>query len=205
MPRREAVLEELQEVDLAARLRQHVEILVVDVDVAVDVRRRDVLGQDMVIDEVFRAFRAVFEHRAHRRVGIDVRILALDVGILGALEGQLVVDVHEVAFGLADLRVFRAVEDVRLRRRSEVVLDEHLFHGVLDELDGGSLLFLDAVDDALRELFELMLGKCLVDGFEVRLADGVGDLLGIERHDLTRAFLNVLDCHDRNPSSTYCG
>ena len=193
VPRREAVLEELQEVDLAARFRQHVEILVVDMDVAVDVRRRDVLGQDMMVDEVFRSFRTIFEHCAHRRIGVDVRILALDVGVLGTLEGQLIVDVHEVALGVTDLRMFRAIEDVRFRRRGEIVLDEDLFHSILNELDGRRFLPFDAVDDALRELFKLMLRKCLVDGLKIRLADGVGDLLGIKRHDLPRTLLDVLD------------
>ena len=164
-------------------------------DVAIDVRRRDVLGQDVMVNEVLRSFRTIFEHCAHRRIGIDVRILALDVGVLSTLESQLIVDVHEVALGVADLRMLRAIEDVRFRRRGEVVLDEDLFHSILNELDGRRFLPFDAVDDALRELFKLMLRKCLVDGLKIRLADGVGDLLGIKRHDLPRTLLDVLDGH----------
>ena len=169
-------------------------------DVAVDVRRCDIFGQDVMIDEVLRPFRTIFKHRSHRRIGVDICILSLDVGVLGALEGQLVVDVHKIALSVANLRMFRAIEDVRLRRRGEVVLDEHLFHSILNEFNSRRLLPLNAVNDALRELFELLLGKRLVDRLKICLADGVGDLLGIKGHDLPRTFLNIFDGHIYDPS-----
>ena len=45
----EPVLEQLDQVDLAAGLGEHVEVLVVDVNIPVDVGLGDVLGQDVVV------------------------------------------------------------------------------------------------------------------------------------------------------------
>ena len=87
VPCAEPALEKLEQVDLAAGFREHIEILIVDVNVAVDVRRGNVFGQHIVVDEILRAFRTIFEHGSHGGIRINIRILALDVHIARVLEG----------------------------------------------------------------------------------------------------------------------
>ena len=98
-----AVVEQLEQVNLAAGLGQHVKILVVDMDVAVDVGGGNVLGQDIVVDEIFGPLRPILEHGAHGGVGVDVGVFPLNVGVLGVGKGQLLVNVHQVRLALADL------------------------------------------------------------------------------------------------------
>ena len=65
MARAESVLEKLYQVDLAACLGEHIEILIVDVDVTVDMSLCDVLRKHIVIYVVLGTFRAILEHCAH--------------------------------------------------------------------------------------------------------------------------------------------
>ena len=78
----ESVLEKLYEVDLAACLCEHVEILVVDVDVSVDMSLGDVFRKYIVVYKLLSTFRTILEHGAHRCVAVDVGVLPLDVRVL---------------------------------------------------------------------------------------------------------------------------
>ena len=70
-------VEQLDQINLAASFRQRVEIHVVDVDVAAAVRLRNVRGQYICIVEALRTLRAVFQHRAHRGIGVNICVLTL--------------------------------------------------------------------------------------------------------------------------------
>ena len=72
-----AVVEQLDEIDLAAGLRQGVEVLVVDVDLPVGVGLGDVGRDNVLVVEALGALRAVLEHGAHGGVGVDVGVLPL--------------------------------------------------------------------------------------------------------------------------------
>ena len=146
-----AALEELQKIDLAAGLGEHVEIHVVDMNVAVYMGGGDVLGQDAVNDEILRAFRAVFQHGAHGGVGVDVGVFPFEIRFPGILVGQFVVDVHEVHFRLADAGVGCPVENVGLGRAGVVILDENPLHRVLNVLDPRCFLIANVTDDALGQ------------------------------------------------------
>ena len=46
-------------------------------NVPVYVRRGDLLRENIIVDEIFGALRAVFQHGPHGRVGVDVSVLVL--------------------------------------------------------------------------------------------------------------------------------
>ena len=73
----EAVVEQLDQVDLAAGLRQGVEILVVDVNLPLGMGLGDVGRDDVLVVKALSAFGAVLEHGAHGGVGVDVGVLPL--------------------------------------------------------------------------------------------------------------------------------
>ena len=171
----EPVLEQLDQVDLAAGLGEHVEVLVVDVDIPVDVGLGDVLGQDVVVHIVLGPLGAVLEHGAHGGVAVDVGVLPLDVRVLGVGIGQLVVDVHQVGLRLADLGVLRPVEDVGLGGLLIVVPDEHGLHDVLDLLHG-AVPRRDGGAHLLGQILEVDAGHGFALDRLVGRVDGIVDL-----------------------------
>lgn len=79
--------------------------------------RAGVLGIEHIqVIELFGALRTIFEHRAHGRVAIDVRIFALDIGLRRILECDILQNVHQARLGLARTAALCAVEDIRLGR-----------------------------------------------------------------------------------------
>ena len=149
--RRKAALEQRRQIDLRAGGRQRQEVEVVDVDVALAVGARVLRPQDIHVVELLGALRAVLEHRAHRGIAVDVRVLALDVGIRRVLEGDVLQDVHEAGLRLPGAAALGAVEDVGLRRAGVALLDEHLLHPVLHALHCRHVDALVAVDAPRHE------------------------------------------------------
>ena len=184
VPRAEAALEQLEQVDLAAGRRQRQEVHVVDVDVSLAVGLR-MLGLEHVhVVELLGALGAVAQHHAHGRVAVDVRVLALDVGVLGRLVGDVLIDLHQPGLHVARTRALRTVEDVGLGRAHIAVLDQHPFHQVLDLLDRRLrvvLLFLRLSHHLLRNLGAGLLVLVLARSLE-RLANRLGDLLAFKGH-----------------------
>ena len=190
----EAAVEQLDQVDLAAGLGQRIEILVVDVDVAVGVRLRDFRRDDVLVVEALRALGAVLQHRAHRGVGVDVRVFALEVGVLGRLEGEILIDLHELVVHLAQALVLRAVEDVRLRRLGVVRRDQLFLHDVLDLLDRRHAAAAVKLRDDLRgQVVEVGVAHALRNDPDVGLENGVSNFFGVEGDFLSVSFDNVLD------------
>ena len=178
-----AAFEQLGQVDLAAGLGEHIEILVVDMDVAVDVGGGDILGQDVVVHEILGALGAVFEHGAHGGVRVDVGVFTLQVGVLGVGEGQLFINVHQVRLGLADLGVLGAVEDVGLGHLGVAGMDQLLFHQVLHLLHRGQLAGADAADDGQGQLVQLVAFQLVVGRGDAGLAHGAFDLFRVKGDD----------------------
>ena len=198
MARAKAALKQLEQVDLAAGFRQHIEVFVVDVDVAVDVRRCNILWQHIVVDKVFRSLGTIFEHGPHRGVRVDVCILALDVHVARIPERQLLVDVHQVALGLADLCVLRAVQDVRLRGLRVVLRDQHFLHLVLYIFYRGDHVVCKSAGHPLGQLVERRARHLLLGDGHVCLKNRVADLLGVEFHHNAVPFFD-LNCQSLHP------
>ncbi len=119
VPRGKSVVKQFLQINLAARLRQHVEIFIVNVDVTGCVRLFDLFRKNVAIDEIFGTLGAVFEHRAHRRVGVDVGILAFHVNIVCARERHVLIQLHQIVNGVASTSVRLAVNDEGFRRAEQ--------------------------------------------------------------------------------------
>ena len=77
----ETALEQLAQLNLAARGGQRVEVQVVDMDVAFAVSARVAGIQNAHLVELLRGFGAILQHGAHGGVGVDVGVFALHVGV----------------------------------------------------------------------------------------------------------------------------
>ena len=189
-----AAVKQLDEVDLAAGLGQRVKILVVDVDVAVGVRLCDLRRDHVFVVKALRALRAVFQHRAHRGIRVDIRVFALQIRVLGRLEGQILINFHELIVHLAQALVLRAVEDVRLRRLGVVRGDQLLLHDVLNLLDRRHGLAVPERFDHLRgQAVEIGIAHALRRDADIGLKNRVSNLLCVKGNLFPVALDNVLD------------
>ena len=150
-----------------------------DMDVTVDVRGRGVLGQDIVVGEILGPFGTVLEHGAHGRIAVDVGVLALDVFFDGGRVGQGLVDLHQVRFRVAALGVLGAVQDVGLGGLGVIVLDQGLFHHVLDLFHMAEVLGFELAADLFGDEQEIRGGHVLA-GRLVGLGNGIENLDGIK-------------------------
>ncbi len=81
--------------------------------------------------ELLRALGAVFQHRAHRGVAVDIRVFTLDVRIHGGFAGDVVVNAHQARIHFANARALRAIENVRFRRVRKAVFNQHALDDIL--------------------------------------------------------------------------
>ena len=77
-------------------------------------------------------------------VSVDVGVLTLDIVILGGLERQILVHLHQAGAHLADLGALRTVQDVFLGGAGVAALDQDVLHHILYLLYGGSYPFFAA-------------------------------------------------------------
>ncbi len=201
MTGREAVLKQLQQVDLTAGGGQGIEIQIMDMDIALAVRPRMLRLQDIHIIKLLCALRAEFEHRAHRAVAVDVGVLALDIGLGRRLKGDVLKHLHQPCVHLAHTAALGTIEDIGLGCAHKALLYQHLFDRVLHLFDGGrcadGLIVLDFVDDLRGNLFRRLLALGTAAGRK-RLKNRVGNLLCIERYNTTVPLFNGL-YHLLNP------
>ena len=200
---RKAVAEQLQQIDLAAGGGQREKIQIVNVDVAVAVRRCMRRVKDEHLVELLCALRAVLEHGAHRGIAVDVGVLALDVVLDGGLEGQILVDLHQVGIHLTHARTLVAVQDVFLRGAGVAALDEHGLDRVLNLFYRRDFL----ADSLFKLLFDLLrqLVRHLVILAADRLRraeDRVRDFIQIKRSCSAVSLDNLLYHNQKSLSHT---
>ena len=167
------VLEELDDVDLAAGGGQGEEVQIMDVDISVPVRLGMPGIEDIHLVELLGAFGAVLEHGAHGGIAVDVGILALDIVVHSVLEGEVLQGLHQAGVHLPHPGALCPVQNVFLGSAGMAVFDQGVLHCVLDLLHGGSValdgglhIVLDLLGQILRHLVVIAaqhLG-CLVDG-----------------------------------------
>ena len=109
MPRREASLKQLYQIDLAAGFGQGIKILVVDMDIPAPVGLDHLLGDQIRVIKAFGPFGTIFEHGPHSRVGVDIGVFAFHIGFFTGLKGQILIDFHEAFVHVADFGMFRPV------------------------------------------------------------------------------------------------
>ena len=145
----ETALEQLTQLNLAARRGQGVEVHVMNMDVALAMRLRELRRDDGHLVELLGGLRAVLQHGAHGRVGVDVRVLALHVGIRRLGERDVLERLENAAVDVAHAAALGAVQDIGFCRLGKSCLDERLFYQILHALDRRS-----ALDSAFFNLFD---------------------------------------------------
>ena len=143
--------------------------------------------EHIVVDEVLCALGTELQHDAHRCVRVDVRVVALEVGVLGRREKDILIRLHQVLLRLAAFRMALAVRDIALRDVVEVILHELLLDHVLDLFDRDILALLEVPFDLARDFVDVFRRHLLV-AVAVRARDGMVDLVPIVGHCESRAF-----------------
>ena len=177
----ETVLEQLEQVDLAAGGGQGVEVHIVDMDVAFPMGAAVLGVQNEHLAELLGAFGAVLQHGAHGGVAVDVGILTLDVVLQRGLEGQILINLHQAGVHFAGAGALIAVQNVLFGGTCMAVFHQNLFHGILDLLHGGQGDHVFVVQQ-LHDLLCQPLGHLPVAaaGSLCRSVDGIGDLFDLE-------------------------
>ena len=183
----ETVFEQFDQVDLAACFGEHVEVLVVDVDVTVDVSFCYIFWKNIVVYKVLGAFRTIFEHGAHGGVAVDIGILSLDVCILRVRICQLVIDVHQIRLCFSDLGMLSTIQDVGLGGLLIVVSDKHTLYNVL-HLFYGACLSVELLDNLLGQVCEVNAGHLLAVYCFIGSIYSVEDLGLVELYFLSVSF-----------------
>ena len=178
-------VEELYNVDLAAGGGQCVEIEIVDMDVAILVGFREPGIENVQFVELLCTLGAVFEHRTHSGIPVDVGIFALDVAVQRALEREILKGAHELGVHLAYLGPFGAIKDVFLGGAGMAVLYENTLHKILDVLHvrcltGLRRVFFGKLSDLAGECHRLVV---IAAAYRLcRAKDRVGNLFQIKRN-----------------------
>ena len=132
--------------------------------------------------ELLGALAAVFQHRAHSRIAVDVGIFALDVRFDSRFVRQVIIDSHESRVHLADATALCTIEDIGLGCPHKAVLNERLLHGILNVFDARDIDgFVGAQpgDDLTGDVLGCPAGLCAVCGLKSH-HDGIGDLGRVE-------------------------
>ena len=135
MTRIEAILEQLNKVNLAASHREGIEVQIMDVNVAIHVSTAVFRLEHHHRVEMLCGFRTVLEHRAHGGIAVDVRIFALEVGFLRGTERDVVKRMHEARIDFAHTGAFSTVQDVALGSIGVTTFGQSLFYSILNFFD----------------------------------------------------------------------
>ena len=173
-----------------------------DVDVALPVGLGEAGIQHIHVVELLRALGAELQHGAHGGIAVDVGVLALDVGVDGVLEGDVLEGLHQAGVHLAHAAALGPVEDVRLGGADKALLNQHPLHGVLHLLHGGGTGDVLVVLQLLDHPFGQGLGGFVALGAAGGLEgpeNGVLDLLPVKGHGAAVALADVIDAHAAPP------
>ena len=154
----EAVPEQGGQLNLAAGGGEGVEIHVVDVNVALPVRLGKAGVQHIHVVELLGALRAELQHGAHGGIAVDVGVFALDVGIDGILEGDVLEGFHQAGVHFAHAAALGTVKDIRLGAADKALFNQHALHGVLHLLHRGGGGYVLVVFQLLHHLRGKRLG-----------------------------------------------
>ena len=165
-----------------------------DVDKVLTVSSRIAFVENVIVDEVLCPLRTELQHDAHRRVCVDVRVVALEVGVHRIGKEDVAVTLHEVLLRAAALGMPLAVGDVAARNVIVPVREQLFFDEILDLLDADLRAVAKCLLDALRHRVDL---KCRhrVDVLLARRGNGIEDLRTVVGHRIARAFCHRRHCH----------
>ena len=187
-----AILKQLDQVNLTASLCQHIEILVMDMDITVDMGCCDILRQNIIINEILRTFWTVFQHCTHGRITINICVLSLDIFIHGTGIGQLGINIHQIGFRLTDLRVLSTIENVCLGSLRIIKTDQRLLHNILYMLNCDNFIRVQLTAHFLCQVRQISRFHHLIFNCHIGSADSIQNLHWIKRHHLAISFLYLL-------------
>ena len=115
--------------------------------------------EDKQLIELLRPLGAVFEHRAHGGIAINIGVLTLDIVILCVFKGEPLVDFHQASIHLSHTGALRTVQNIDLCGAGMSIFDENLLHRILDLLHRRFLdaLFLQIIHDLIGQGYGLVV------------------------------------------------
>ena len=194
MPGAESAFKKAGQVDLAAGRRGGVEVHIVDMDIAAVVRFGEFRTHDVDLEEMFRPFRTVLEHHPHRGVAVDIGVFTLDIAVIGILEGDVGISLHQPGVLLANLAPFFAVPAVLQSGNHMTRLFQNFLNPVLNLFDArfGKPFGQKALGHAIGQLGKVFVRLMLTIGVE-RLTHGIGNLLFVKRNLTTITLNDILN------------
>ena len=153
-----AVVEQLDQIDLAAGFRQGVEVFIVNVNIPFGMGLCDVRGNDVFIVEALGALGTVLEHGAHGGIRVDVGIFPLQVHVFSTDKGQGRIDLYQFIVHFTKLLVLRPVQDIGLCGFGVIGGNKLFLHHVLDLLHrGDGLHFFQLLHHRSGQLVQLLV------------------------------------------------
>ena len=198
----EAVPKQGGQLNLAAGGGEGVEVLVMDMDVALPVGLGKAGIQHIHVVELLGALGAKLQHGSHGGIAVDVGVFPLDVGINRVLEGDVLKGFHQAGVHLAHAAALGAVEDIRLGTADKALLYQHALHGVLHLLHRGGGGHVLVIFQFLHHLLCKRLGcfPSLGAGGCLESAENSVFNLGLVKlHRPAIALANVRDAHGVPP------
>ena len=133
------VLKQFLQVDLATGGGEGVKIEVVDMDVAVVVRFGMLRLEDVHLVKDLGAFGAIFQHRTHGGVTVDIGVVPLQVAVLRVAVGDLLVGFHQAGVHFTGPGPFGPVQDICFGGLRQTGVNQNRFDDVLDFFYGWSI------------------------------------------------------------------
>ena len=180
MPGGKAVPEQLKQIDLTARLGQHIKILIMNMDIPIDMRCRYILGKDIVVHKIIGAFRTVFQHGSHGGIGINICIFPLDIRFRRTGKSKFLIDLHQIRFCLADLRMLCTVQNIGLGSLCKTVFDQLFLHKILDLFHIRRFSLRNRLHHCFYQLLKLVRSDRLHSRCIIGFSDGIPDLFYIK-------------------------
>ena len=173
----EAVLEQLNEVNLAAGHRKRIEVKVMDVNVTIHVGAAVFRLEHHHRVEVLSGFGTVLEHGTHGSIAIDIGIFALEVGFLGRAERNVMKRLHEASVDFTDAGTFGTVQDIALGGIGVTTFGQSLFNSILNFFDVRlGLIFGFQVSNSFGSNLESDICQKVIVSKQIHLSLGCLDL-----------------------------
>ena len=147
------------------------------------------IGQHIVVNKVLRTFGTEFEHNSHRRIGVNIRIIAFEINIDRIRKENIPIGIHQMLLSRAALRVFLPIGDIFFRHVIEIVFHELLLNDILDFFHADIFAVLNIPFDLTGYLIDILVGH-FIAAIYICTSDGIKNLFTIIGHRMARTFRN---------------
>ena len=165
-------------------------------DIAIDMRCRNVLGKNIIVYKIICPFRTVFQHGSHGSIRVNICILSLNICICRTGKSQFLINIDQICFRLTNLRMLCAIQNIGLCSLCKAMGDQPFFHKILYLLYIRYLIVRNQLHHLFYQLFKLIGRDCFHLGCIVRLSDRCSYLHHIKRYRSSISFLDNLRAYD---------